>query len=282
MPTGRCLTLTVARARPGRGGSAFMHRLAVGDTVVATRPLQDFPLVLGADRYVLLAGGIGVTALVGTARVLARVGADYRLAFVGRSRAAMAYADRLADEHGDRLALHVDDEGTALDVDALVEDIAATPGRTELLMCGPVRLMDAVRRAWSRAGLSPTDLRFETFGNSGWFDVESFEVSVPELDVTVTVSPEQTILDALAAAGAETMWDCRKGECGLCLMAVTSLQGELDHRDVFLSDTQKAANDRACLCVTRAVGAGHGPARVELRTPEPTGSTGVLAAYASR
>lgn len=266
-PTGRRLTLTVARARPGRGGSAFMHRLVEGDTIVATRPRQDFPLVLGADRYVLLAGGIGITALVGTARVLARVGADYRLTYVGRSRAAMAYADQLGDEHGDRLALHVDDEGSALDVDALVADIAATPGRTELLMCGPVRLMDAVRRAWARHDLSPTDLRFETFGNSGWFDAEPFEVTVPELDVTVTVSPEQTILDALSAAGAETMWDCRKGECGLCLMAVTDLSGRLDHRDVFLSDAQKAAEDRACLCVTRVVGVDGAPARVALRTP---------------
>ncbi|UQX86880.1 PDR/VanB family oxidoreductase [Jatrophihabitans telluris] len=263
---GHRLTITVLLVAHSRGGSAFMHRLAVGDTIEATRPLQDFPLVPGADRHVLLAGGIGVTALVGMGRALARLGGDYRIVYVGRSRSVMAYADLLASEHGERLATHIDADGTALDVDGLVAGIAAEPGRTELLMCGPVRLMDAVRRAWLHAGLSPTDLRFETFGNSGWFDAESFEVSIPELGITTTVSADQTMLDALTAAGAELMWDCRKGECGLCVMAVSQLSGKLDHRDVFLSDRQKAADDQACTCVTRVVAAGADRGRITLHT----------------
>jgi len=267
--TGQRLTVTVALAAHSRGGSAFMHRLRVGDPIEATRPLQDFPLVPGADRYILLAGGIGVTALVGMGRALARAGADYRFVFVGRSRSAMAYVDRLLAEHGERLRLHVDDEGSPLEVQTLVDEIVARPGRSELLMCGPVRLMDAVRRAWSNAGLPPTDLRFETFGNSGWYDAEAFDVAVPELGVTARVSADQTMLDALSAAGAEVMWDCRKGECGLCMMAVSGLTGELDHRDVFLSDRQKAVGDRVCACVSRVVaGPGaDGPGRIVLRTP---------------
>jgi vanillate O-demethylase ferredoxin subunit len=264
--TGRRITLTVLLTAQSRGGSAFMHRLRPGDTIEATRPQQDFPFVPGADRHALLAGGIGITALVATARALARLAADYRIVYVGRSRSVMAYADLLAAEHGERLTLHVDTDGTPLDVATLIDQIASEPGRTELLMCGPVRLMDAVRRAWSRAGLSSTDLRFETFGNSGWFDAEPFEVSVPELGITATVSAEQTMLDALTAAGADLMWDCRKGECGLCLMAVSDLSGRLDHRDVFLSDRQKAADDQVCMCVTRVVGGGADGARIALRS----------------
>ena len=125
-------------------------------------------------------------------------------------------------------------------------------------MCGPVRLMDAVRRAWSAADLSPADLRFETFGNSGWYDAEPFEVSLPEQGISALVAPEQTVLDALGAAGAELMWDCRKGECGLCEMAVVDVQGRLDHRDVFLSDRQKSEGERVCLCVARVAGRGDG------------------------
>jgi vanillate O-demethylase ferredoxin subunit len=264
-PSGRRFTLTVQLAQPSRGGSAYLHRLVVGDTVEATRPLQDFPLVLGADGYLLLAGGIGVTALMGTARALARAGADYRVVYVGRSRASMAYVDQLAAEHGDRLELHVEDEGTALDVGSLVGALAARPGRHELLMCGPVRLMDAVRRAWQTADLPPVDLRFETFGNSGWYDAEPYEVTLPELGITTTVAADQTMLDALTAAGAEIMWDCRKGECGLCEMAVTRLDGRLDHRDVFLSDGQQAEGRRVCVCVSRAVGSDQSsPARLTL------------------
>jgi vanillate monooxygenase ferredoxin subunit len=264
-PSGRLVTLTVQRAEHSRGGSAYLHRLEVGDEIEATGPLQDFPLVLGADSYTLLAGGIGVTALVAAARTLARLGADYRVVYVGRSRSTMAYLEVLATEHGDRLRLHIDDEGTALDVPGLVRETAATPGRPELLMCGPVRLMDAVRRAWVQAGLSSVDLRFETFGNSGWYDAEPFAVSVPDLGITTTVTADQTMLDALSEAGAELMWDCRKGECGLCTLAVTGLEGKLDHRDVFLSDAQKQAGDLVCACVARAVStAGRTPAHLTL------------------
>jgi hypothetical protein len=37
-------------------------------------------------------------------------------------------------------------------------------------------------------------------------------------------------------------------------MDVLAVDGELDHRDVFLSEHEKAAGRRICACVSRAVG----------------------------
>ncbi len=150
-------------------------------------------------------------------------------------------------------SLHVDDEGTPLDVGRLVGDIAADAlaGDTELYMCGPIRLMDAVRRAWLAAGLPPTNLRYETFGNSGWFDPEEFVVRIPQLGIETIVGTDTTVLDALTAAGADLMYDCRKGECGLCLVDVARVDGHLDHRDVFLSTAQQEAGD-GCACASPA------------------------------
>ena len=270
-PDGSRLTISVQRAPASRGGSAFMHTLEVGDELRTTQPLQNFPLRVGAPRYLLLAGGIGITAIVETARVLASLGADYLLVYVARSREVMPYADQLTALHGDRLTLHVDDEGTPLDVAALVSSVAEDPlaADTELYMCGPIRLMDAVRRTWLTSGLPPTNLRYETFGNSGWFDPEPFVVRLPQLGIETTVGADTTVLDALTAAGADLMYDCRKGECGLCLVDVTSVQGRLDHRDVFLSSAQQESGSRVCLCVSRAVAApdGEGPAVLELALP---------------
>jgi len=250
---GSRLTISVQLAAASRGGSAYMHTLAVGDELETTQPLQNFPLRIGAQRYVLLAGGIGITAIVEMARVLGSLGADYRLVYVGRSRDVMAYDDRLAAEHGERLVVHVDDEGSSLDVGSLVDDVAADSlaARTELYMCGPIRLMDAVRRAWLAAALPPTNLRYETFGNSGWFEPEPFVVRVPELGIETTVGTDTTVLDTLSAAGADLMYDCRKGECGLCLMDVAGVDGRIDHRDVFLSTAQQERGNRLCLCVSR-------------------------------
>ncbi len=268
---GSRLTISVQRAASSRGGSAYMHMLEVGDELETTQPLQNFPLRIGAARYVLLAGGIGITAIVDMARVLASLGADYRLVYVARSREVMAYADELTALHGDRLALHVDDEGTPLDVAGLVDSIAADSAAadTELYMCGPIRLMDAVRRAWLTADLPPTNLRYETFGNSGWFDPEPFVVRMPQLGIETTVGTDTTVLDALTAAGADLMYDCRKGECGLCLVDVARVEGHLDHRDVFLSTAQQERGDRICLCVSRAAAApGTGrPAVLDLSLP---------------
>ena len=39
-----------------------------------------------------------------------------------------------------------------------------------------------------------------------------------------------------------------------CTLDVLSLDGEIDHRDVFLSDEEKHSNTRICACVSRVVG----------------------------
>ncbi len=228
-----------------------MHTLRPGDEIELTAPLQNFPLRIGAPRYVLLAGGIGITAMAAMAAVLRRVGADYRFVYVARSRAAMAFLPELRALHGDRLDVHIDDEGTGLDVEALVAGIDTD---TEMYMCGPIRLMDAVRRAWMARDLQLPNLRYETFGNSGWFQAEQFTVTIPQLGIETTVGSGETLLDALERAGADMMFDCRKGECGLCQVDVLAIDGTVDHRDVFFSEQQKERSKKLCSCVSRISG----------------------------
>ncbi|MBF4571857.1 oxidoreductase [Herbiconiux sp. VKM Ac-1786] len=247
---GTRLTITVFKAPASRGGSVYMHGLAVGDRLEITQPLQNFPLRIGAKRYVLLAGGIGVTALVNMARTLKDARADYTLVYAGRSREAMAYLEPLREEHGENLVVHVDDEDTSLQVPAL---LAGLDVHTELYMCGPIRLMDAVRRQWTDSGLSYPNLRYETFGNSGWFDPEEFVVRIPRLGVEATIPTGRSMLEALESAGVDMMFDCRKGECGLCEVRVLELDGTIDHRDVFYSERQQNAATKMCCCVSRVI-----------------------------
>ena len=250
---GRRLVISVLRAPASRGGSIFMHALVPGDVLEVTQPLQNFPLRVGAERYVLLAGGIGITAMLNMAAVLRRLKADYRLVYAGRSRSAMAYLAELQELHGSRLSVHVDAEGTPLQVETLLASVDAA---TELYMCGPIRLMDAVRRAWGERGLDLPNLRYETFGNSGWFDPEEFIVSIPRLNLRARVGPGESMLEALEKAGVDMMFDCRKGECGLCEVRLLALDGAIDHRDVFYSERQQQARAKMCCCVSRAVTSG--------------------------
>ncbi|MDI3240889.1 PDR/VanB family oxidoreductase [Arthrobacter sp. AL08] len=252
---GQQLAISVFLSPQSRGGAVFMQELQVGDRLEITQPLQNFPLRVGAPRYVLLAGGIGITAMVNMARVLRNIKAEYVLVYAGRSRAAMAYLPQLEELHGGALRVHVDDEGTALNVDEL---LAGVDPESELYMCGPIRLMDAVKRGWQALGLSLPNLRYETFGNSGWFDPEEFVVRVPRLGVEATVGAGKSMLEALEDAGVDVMFDCRKGECGLCEVRLLGVQGTIDHRDVFYSERQQHAAAQMCCCVSRAVSSDTG------------------------
>jgi len=269
---GNELMLGVQLARQSRGGSAYMHALRRGQEVQITQPLQNFPLNYGKPGYVLAAGGIGITALLAMGKALKARGADYRFVYGARSRSLMAFVDDLVAEHGDRMDVRIDAEGSSLDVAALVDSV---PDGGELYVCGPTPMLDAIKTAWAKAGRRPADLRFETFGSSGRFAPEPFTVKIPRLGLETVVSHDVSMLEALEACGADLMFDCRRGECGLCQVKVLELEGVIDHRDVFLSDAQHESNDRLQSCVSRVVsprtgglaGADGQPAAVTIDVP---------------
>jgi vanillate O-demethylase ferredoxin subunit len=79
---------------------------------------------------------------------------------------------------------------------------------------------------------------------------EAFDVVLSRSNRRVTVGAESTIVAALADAGVKITTSCEEGICGTCLCAV--LAGVPDHRDVYLTDEEKAANDQMLLCCSRS------------------------------
>ena len=63
------------------------------------------------------------------------------------------------------------------------------------------------------------------------------------------------MLEALEDANVGMIFDCRRGECGLCALPILAADGIVDHRDVFFSDAEKAGNAKLCTCVSRVYGA---------------------------
>jgi vanillate O-demethylase ferredoxin subunit len=250
-PRDGLVRIAVRRADRGRGGSLYMWSLAPGARLRVTHPVSRFELAAQPVPVLLLAGGIGITPLIGMAQALARRGSEFSLLYAGRARSQMAYADELAGELGNRLRLHTDDAGHPLD---LAAEIAALPADGHLYVCGPIGLLDAARRAWAEAGRSAGNLHFETFGSSGRFAPEPFSVHVPGLASDIAVPRDGTILDALNAAGIEVLSGCQRGECGLCAVTVLEVDGVIDHRDVYFSDAQHEESRKLCACVSRVSG----------------------------
>ena len=250
-PDGAFYRIAVKRLDDGRGGSKAMWQLAVGDRLRISEPQNHFPLDLAAPAYLLVAGGIGVTPLVGMAQLLAQRGAKVQMLFGARSEAELAYLMPLQAVLKDDLKTAVAEKGEHLDFDA---SIASLLPHAQMYICGPVPMLDAARKAWAKAGRPLADLRYETFGSSGRFAPQAFRVKIPRHNLDITVPADHGLLDELEMAGVQAMYDCRRGECGLCAMDVLSVDGEIDHRDVFLSDEEKASNKRICVCVSRVVG----------------------------
>jgi vanillate O-demethylase ferredoxin subunit len=218
-----------------------------------TPPRNLFELELGRPDYLLIAGGIGITPITGMALTLARRAARFRLLYACRSREEAAYLPELSVALGPRLTLFDASAGQRID---LAAEIAALAPDAQVYLCGPLRLLDEARRIWAASGRRPSELRYETFASSGRHAPEPFWLRVPGRNLEITVPADKTALDALAEAGIEVMADCRRGECGLCMLDVVGLKGEIDHRDVFLSDHQKQENTKLCACVSRVVGGG--------------------------
>lgn len=245
--------IAVKRAEPGYGGSRHMWSLEDGEELTIGEPDNHFQLGFSAPQFLLVAGGIGITPLVGMAQMLSAKGADVLMAYAARSAAELVYADTLRHTLGDRLRTHCSDAGERLN---LAREIAALVPGAQMLICGPIGLLDAAREAWAAAGRRDADLRFETFGNSGHHAAEPFWVEIPRHQLRIEVPADRSLLDALNEAGVDTLSDCCKGECGLCAMDVVSVQGRIDHRDVFLSQHEQQANQRLCACVSRVSGGG--------------------------
>jgi ferredoxin-NADP reductase len=247
--------IAVKRVDPSRGGSRCLWRLAVGAVIRIAGPDNHFELPLNAPFTLLVAGGIGITPILGMALTLGTRPAPLRMVYAARSEAELVYADRLRAALGDRLATFFGSR--RLD---LAAEFSRLPGGALALVCGPAPLLQAAQAAWAAAGRPPAALRFETFGSGGLKGAEGFWVQVAgpagPTPRRIEVAPDQSMLQALAENGIDTMSDCERGECGLCAVDVLELHGEIDHRDVFFSAHEKQTNRRLCACVSRVRGGG--------------------------
>jgi ferredoxin-NADP reductase len=237
----------------GQGGSAWMHgAVRVGDLLDIDGPNNAFPLKPNADRSVLLAGGIGITPLLCMARELAARSQKVELHYFGRSPEAMAYRNELKALQG--LALH---EWVGLDADASVAAMKRCIGQAgpgdHLYACGPAAMLDAALGIATLQCWPSEQLHHERFSAAaGGVDDVAFTVELRHRGLRMEVGRQQTLLDALLAHGVEVAHDCRAGICGSCLVPVAD--GQLQHRDTFLTDDNRAGGDLMCACVSRATG----------------------------
>ena len=242
-------TITVKREDAGQGGSASMHdQLKEGDTLYTAVPDNAFPLVENARAYLFIAGGIGITPILSMIRSFGELPpVPWTLIYLSRSAATTAFVGELGQAGLKKnVRIHHSEDGGEFDLWPALEK----PNSAHVYCCGPRGLMDAVA---DMSGHWPSgSIHFESFGvdASAWSSNEAFTVQLQRSGTTIPVAADQSILEALRASGRHVTSSCESGTCGSCRTGL--LAGDVEHRDMVLSDDEKHTN--IMVCVSRARG----------------------------
>ena len=244
----------VLREVNGRGGSAHMHdRLDVGAAVEASSPRNAFALDEDAPFSLLLAGGIGITPILSMAYRLSALGRDFMFHYGARSASRMAFRDEIeTSAFAAHAHFHLDDGPPEQRLD-LAQLLSRRPARAHLYACGPAGFLDAVITAAKTAWPSETVHReyFANAAKTGASGDRTFRVKLAGDGRSFEVTPGRSIVEVLAENGIEIPASCEQGICGTCVTRVVA--GIPDHRDLVLTDRQRAAGDRMTPCCSRAL-----------------------------
>lgn len=239
--------VSIRRDDNGRGGSLYMHnKVTPGMAMKISYPANLFPLDLRAKKHLLIAGGIGITPFLAHSVQLDRMDANYELHYGVRSPALGAYLGELATSLGHRMHAYFDDQQQFIDFNTL---FGQQPAGTHLYVCGPTPMIDKALDAARHMGWPEAHIHFEHFAKSP--PGEPFTVELSTSGLTVDVGREQSMLEAIEAAGVDAPYLCRGGACGQCETKVLACDGELLHEDHWLDDEEKASGQKIMPCVSR-------------------------------
>ena len=245
--------IAVKREAEGRGGSRHLHdTVAVGQTLQISAPRNNFPLNPAATDTVLVGAGIGLTPILSMAHELTARGARFEVHLLARDKAALPYADEIDSwPFKDHVTVHLDNaDGTpSFDPSTVIGPLAE--GR-ELYICGPSGLMAWVESVLGNQGWPGQAMVSETFlaPKADVAENTRFEVKLARSGRVLTIEADEYLLDVLNANNCAVICSCTQGICGSCITPV--LGGEPEHRDAVLTDEERAANDKMCVCVGRA------------------------------
>lgn len=240
----------VKREPDSAGGSQCLHDdVREGDVLAISEPRNNFPLRRDAIKTLLIAGGIGVTPILSMARALHHSGLEFELHYFAQDDSHLAFPEVL-ETLGDSLYTHLGlgPEETGQFLEGLLSDYQPA---MHLYVCGPGPMLETTRQAAHWLGWPDQAVHFEYFKNTQVIDDStSFEIALSRSVMTLQVPAGSTIMEVLRDNGVSVPSSCEQGACGTCVATV--LEGEPDHQDVYLSDTEKLRGDRIMTCVSRS------------------------------
>ena len=242
--------IAVKRSNDSSGGSLTLHdNVRLGDLLAISTPRNNFTLRRDAEHTHLIAGGIGLTPLLAMSRALHHMGRPYTLHHFISHESEHLFQDELQamNEH---CQIHVG--LTPSETAHKLAQLLAHPGEHQhLYLCGPAPMLQCARETAVAFQWPDHNVHFEYFQNpEARDDSSAFMVELARSGLTLNVPAGQSLLAVLREQGITLPSSCEQGACGTC--KVTVLDGEPEHQDVYLSDSEKARGDCLMSCVSRA------------------------------
>lgn len=268
------VTITIKRIAAGRASTVLVERTREGDALRVLGPSGSFTVTPSATRersYLLVAGGSGITPLFSIARSL--------LAGEPRSHVTLLYGNRrvddiifrerldaLAREHAGRLVVrHVlespparwdggvgrlDRETTSRELERLEVSDAS-----QVLVCGPTPMMEAVRAALAAHGVPRGQVLEELFTTpelrteAGRLPTEPQPIVVRRGsgETRLVAEPGETVLEAASRAGVTLPFSCAMGGCAACKVKLVSGAVALPEPSCLSEDERRSGYVLTCV-----------------------------------
>lgn len=200
-------------------------------------------------EYVFVASQEGITPILAMMQSLKDQGhQQFKLIYCTPDAGSTPFLDELTGaEFSPHVTLHHDhgNPNNAFDFWPLFE----TPTQAQVYCYGTKDLMEAVA---DMTGHWPAGaVHFENTGadSASHGANTAFTVRLNKSGQVIPVGADQSILQALRAAGLQVTSSCESGTCGSCRTGL--LGGLVEHRDMVLHDDEKTSN--IMVCVSRAL-----------------------------
>ena len=255
--------------------STALHTIAHPGAVLALRrPNGRFVYPSADDRpIVLLAGGIGITPLMGMLRhaVHAEPTRPVTLVYSAQTADGFAFRDELsslARRHPHVRIVFTATREARADVRAgRIDALLLRTVTPDLLgslafVCGPKSMIDAMTTLLASTGMAPSQVRYEMFeaavaasaaapasAAKSRAAAAEFPLRCATSGKTVAIRAGETLLDAAERGGVAVASLCRAGVCGTCRTRVTG--GEVDCTSTTL-DARERADGFVLACVATA------------------------------
>ena len=230
------MTVCVKRVDGGRGSNWFNDHLTVGARIEAQPPAGRFTLSQSNLPLLLIAGGSGITPCISLIKqALTETTRQVKLIYANQHYEAIIYQDilhRMTKRYADRFncAHWLDaDRGFLKPKDVVA---AAEPWKiADSYICGPSPLMDMaeetlVKLFGEQANIlterfaSPDDAKTTQVLQTAQPDgiaADHFRVTLDGIERELSVTANQSLLEAGLAAGIDMPHSCTEGHCGACM-----------------------------------------------------------------